>query len=284
LLGQILRPLLCLAMMFFIALPRMAAAQTPSPLQEWQYSSGIVLERLFEPNPPDWRVIAGAAAEYQPLYDGAQVDRLIGGPVINVRYKDIYFFSVGEGLGVNIVRGDNYRMGVSLGYDRGRREEDDLAHLKGLGDISTAPVLKAFGSYVISKNFPLILRADVRQFIGGSDGVVGDLEAYMPLPGSSQTLVMFAGPAVSFASHLYQQKTFGVTPAQSAASGYPVYEAHAGSNSMGFGFSASRFLTKHWIINTDMAIDRLIGSSSESPFIARKSQAAIALSCEYSWQ
>jgi outer membrane scaffolding protein for murein synthesis (MipA/OmpV family) len=281
---QILHLSFCLAWAVYIFVPRLAVAQTPSPLQEWQYSSGIILEKLFEPNPPDWRVVAGVAAEYQPLYDGAKPYRLIAGPVINIQYKDLYFFSVGEGLGVNIVRGDNYRMGLSLGYDRGRRVEDDLEHLRGLGNIATAPVLKAFGSYVISKDFPLILRADVRQFIGGSDGVVGDLQAYMPLPGSSQKLVMFAGPSFSFASHLYQQTTFGVSSAQAAASGYPVYEAHAGSNSMGLGFSASRFLTKHWIINTDMAIDRLIGSASESPFIVHKSQAAIALSFEYSWQ
>ncbi len=261
-----------------------ASAQTPSPLQEWQYSSGIILEKLFEPNLPDWRVIAGVAAEYQPLYDGAQVDRLIGGPVINVRYKDVYFLSVGEGLGVNIIRGEKYRFGLSLGYDLGRREENDLTHLSGLGDIGRAPVLKAFGSYVISKDFPLVLRADVRQFIGGSDGVVADLQAYMPMPGSSQKLVMFAGPSITFATHLYQQKTFGVSPDQSEASGYPVYEAHGGLNAMGLGFSISRFLTKHWIINSDMAINRLLGSSADSPFIARKSQGAIALSFEYSWQ
>jgi len=281
---SIQRSIAALACALCILVPRIAQSQTPSPLQEWQYSSGIILEKLFEPNLPEWRVILGAGIEYQPLYDGAQVDRLIGGPVINVRYKDIFFFSVGEGLGMNIVRGENYRMGLSLGYDLGRREEDDLTHLRGLGDIVRAPVLKAFGSYVVSKKFPLVLRADVRQFIGGSDGVVGDLSAYMPLPGSSQKLIMFAGPSVSFASRLYQQTTFGVTPNQAEASGYPVYDAHGGSNAMGFGLSASRFITKHWIINTDMAVNRLIGSSSESPFIARKTQSAIALSCEYTWQ
>jgi outer membrane scaffolding protein for murein synthesis (MipA/OmpV family) len=265
-------------------MPRIAAAQTPSPLQEWQYSSGIILEKLFRPDAPDWRAVAGVGAEYQPLYDGAQPYRVIGGPVIHIRYKDTYFFSVGEGLGWNFVRGENYRVGVSLSYDLGRRESEDYTHLHGMGDIARAPVIKVFGSYVISKEFPLVLRTDVRQYIGGSDGVVGDLQAYMPLPGSSEKLIMFAGPSISFASRLYQQTTFGVSPAQSESSGYPVYEAHAGSNAMGLGFSASLFLTKHWILNTDMAINRLIGSSGESPFIQRKTQSAIALSCEYMWQ
>jgi len=31
------------------------------------------------------------------------------GPVIDVRYQDLAFASVGEGIGVNVIRGDNYR-------------------------------------------------------------------------------------------------------------------------------------------------------------------------------
>ena len=71
-------------------------AQTPSPLQEWQYSSGIALQRLFEPNLPDWQVVRGAAVEHKPLYDGAELTRTISGPVINIRYKGLWFASIGE--------------------------------------------------------------------------------------------------------------------------------------------------------------------------------------------
>ena len=70
---------------------RPAQAQTPSPLQEWQYSGGIILARLFEPNLPEWRVILGAAAQVQPAYDGSRAYRVEGGPVINIRYRDIAF-------------------------------------------------------------------------------------------------------------------------------------------------------------------------------------------------
>ena len=139
-------------------LPGIVRAQTPSPMQEWQYSSGIILERLFEPNLPDWRVVAGLGAEFKPLYDGAKDYRTQGGPVLNVRYKDIVFASVGEGFGYNFIRGDNYRAGIALSYDLGRRVSDDYTHLHGLPDIGRAPVVKMFGSYVISKDFPMIFR------------------------------------------------------------------------------------------------------------------------------
>jgi hypothetical protein len=36
-------------------------AQTPSPLQEWQYSGGIILARLFEPDLPRFRTVLGLA-------------------------------------------------------------------------------------------------------------------------------------------------------------------------------------------------------------------------------
>ena len=140
--------------MLWACSPSTALSQTPSPLQEWQYSSGIVLERMFEPNLPDWRVVLGAGAEAKPLYDGAQLSRVQGGPVINIRYNDIAFVSVGEGVGVNVLRGENYRAGVVLGYDLGRRVEDDIGHLHGLGDIGRAPAVKLFVSYAISKEFP----------------------------------------------------------------------------------------------------------------------------------
>jgi outer membrane scaffolding protein for murein synthesis (MipA/OmpV family) len=269
--------------MLWAGVPSTALSQTPSPLQEWQYSGGIVLERLFEPDLPEWRVVLGVAAEAKPLYDGASLSRVQGGPVINIRYRDIAFVSVGEGVGVNLLHGENYRAGVLIGYDLGRRVSDDLGHLRGLGDIGRAPAVEAFASYAISKEFPLVLRGDVRQIVGGADGLVADVGAYMPLPGSSKKLIMFAGPSVTYANHRYLQKEFGVTPAQALASGYPVYDAHAGTNAMGLGFSATRFITDHWLINMDAAVDRLLGSARESPITQRTVQRALALSFAYTW-
>lgn len=264
-------------------LPATCGAQTPSPLQEWQYSGGVALERLFEPTPPEWRVMLGAAVEYKPLYDGAALTRTQGGPLINIRYKDIAFASVGEGLGVNLLHGEHYRGGLALTYDLGRLESNDVAHLHGLGDIAHAPALKAFMSYAVSKSFPLVLRGDVRQFVGGADGLVADLDAYMPLPGSSRRLVMFAGPSYTYADHRYMQKEFGITDSQSIASGYPSYDAHAGSDAVGFGFSATGFLTEHWLINLDAAVNHLLGSAAYSPITQKTTQHVLVMSIAYSW-
>jgi outer membrane scaffolding protein for murein synthesis (MipA/OmpV family) len=282
-LAKVSRRLAYLAFTLWACIPSTALSQTPSPLQEWQYSGGTVLERLFEPDLPEWRVVLGAAAEARPLYDGAAVSRVVGGPLINIRYSDIAFVSVGEGIGVNLLRGENYRAGIQVGYDLGRRVSDDSVHLRGLGDIRRAPTVEAFASYAISKEFPLVMRGDVRQYVGGADGMVADVGVYMPLPGSSKKLIMFAGPSITYADHRYLQREFGVTPAQALASGYPIYDPHAGTNAMGFGFSATRFVTDHWLINLDGAVSHLLGSARESPITQRTVQGALTLSFGYSW-
>jgi outer membrane scaffolding protein for murein synthesis (MipA/OmpV family) len=277
------RRLAYLACMLCACVPRMAWSQTPSPLQEWQYPGGTILEKLYEPNLQDWRVVLGAAVAAMPRYDGAQSYRESPGPVIVILYRDIAFASVGEGLGVNLLRGDNYRAGISIGYDLGRPMSDEYQHLHGLGDISAAAVVKVFGSYVVSKEFPLILRADVRRITGGANGLLGDLDAYMPLPGSSKTFIMFAGPTITFSNRHYMQKVFGVSAAQASASAYPVYDAHGGPTAFGVGFSASRFMTQHWLINADLAWNRLLGSASESPITQSPVQGVVEFSTEYRW-
>jgi outer membrane scaffolding protein for murein synthesis (MipA/OmpV family) len=280
---RIHRQIAHLTLLLCLCMPRWASSQTPSPLQDWQYAGGVILANLFEPNLPQWQVVAGTAVELLPAYAGARAYRVMGGPVINVQYRDVAFFSTGDGLGYNFLHGDHYRVGAAIAYDLGRRVRYDDTNLQGMGNISAAPVVKLYGSYVLSKKFPLILRLDARQLVGGANGAVGDVGLYMPLPGSSKRFVMFAGPSITLATHRYLQSEFGVTPAQSLASGHPVFDPHAGTDAVGAGFSATRFLGDHWLLNLDTAISRLKGSADISPITERSTQRVLALSAAYRW-
>jgi len=273
----------CLALALCALFPRLGWSQTPSPLQEWQYPGGISLYNVFEPTTPKWRVTIGAAAITEPLYDGAPVYHEQGGPVIDIRYRDLAFASVGEGLGVNVLHGTNYRAGIAVGYDLGRHDSDDYNRLRGLDDIKPAPVVKLFGSYVVSKEFPLVLRGDIRQFIGGGDGVVGDLEAFLPLPGSSEKFFMLAGPSITFADRLYMRKEFGVSPTEALASRYRAYAAHGGDDLAGFGFSGTWLITEKWLFNANAAINRLLGSARDSPITSSNVQGELALAIARRW-
>ena len=74
---------------------RDASAQTPSPLGEWQYSAGVPLRKLYEPNISTWDISMGAAMTLQPRY-AADRYRVMGGPTIDIRYRDLFFLSTGE--------------------------------------------------------------------------------------------------------------------------------------------------------------------------------------------
>jgi len=279
------RQMRVLAFVLLALSARAAWAQTPSPLQEWQYSGGIILARLFEPDLPRWRTVLGVGAEVQPIYDGAHAYRVSVGPVINIHFRDVAFVSTGEGLGYNFLRGDHYQVGVGLTYDLGRKEQDDLTNLHGMGDIAAAPVAKMYASVVLSRKFPLILRVAARQFMGGAQGAVGDAAVYLPLPGSSKSFVMFAGPSITLATRHYLQTLYGVTPQQSLASGHPVYEiSHAGTSNAGVGFSATKFIGKHLLLNLDMAISQIRGSPAYSPIVEERTQRVLALSFDYHWE
>jgi outer membrane scaffolding protein for murein synthesis (MipA/OmpV family) len=283
--AYILRWTCCVALVMIAWLPRPTWAQTPSPLQEWQYSGGIILARLFQPDLPDWRVIGGAAAEVQPIYDGAKAMKVSGGPVFNVYYKDEAYLSTGEGLGYNFLRGDQYQVGLALAYDQGRSVKDDETTLRGMGDIYSAPVAKLDGSVVLSKKFPLILRVAARQFIGGAQGAVADASVYMPLPGSSKTFVMFAGPSITMGTRHYLQTEYGVDAQQAFASGHPLYNIdRAGTSDAGVGFSATKFVGKHWLLNLDAAVSEVRGTPAHSPVIEQRTQRVLALSFEYHWE
>lgn len=252
-------------------------------MQEWQYPGGIALERLFAPSIPRWDVITGLAVSTSPAYIGDSRYRLAAGPALDIRYRDRIFLSTGEGLGADILQGKQYRVSLSVGLDLGRRMSWDYGRLRGLGDIPRAAFFKLSGSYVISRRLPIVLRADIRKIAGGSAGLVGDLEFYTPLPGSSRRFVMFAGPSVTLADRKHLQTGYGISQRQSLQSGYPLFGAHGGLQAAGFGFSATRFFTAHLLANMNVSEQELLGSAGRSPLVRRRAQGTLTLSMAYRW-
>lgn len=258
-----------------------ALAQTPSPLGEWQYSAGIPLAKLYQPKLPDWEARVGVGTTFQPRYDGSDRYHTLVGPSLDIRYGDLAFASTGEGIGVNVIQGPNWRASISAVYDLGRRGHDDPSRLNGLGNINPAPELKLAAEYVISKEFPLVFRAAITRSIGGSNGWLADVGTYMPMPGSSDKFFWFAGPSVTFADSNYMNGWFGVNETQAAASGYRQYGASAGLKSAGFGVTFIWFVDKHWFITADGAFKRLLGSAAHSPITQTKTNGVCDISLNY---
>jgi outer membrane scaffolding protein for murein synthesis (MipA/OmpV family) len=261
---------------FAAALPHSGAAQTPSPLANWQYSAGEVLAKLGDEPLPEWRVTLGASGSVAPKYEGADSYHVTPGGIVDIRYRDIAFFSVGEGLGVNLLRGDTYRAGVAVSYDLGRNDNDD-SRIRGLGDIDPAPEAKLFGQVFI---LPVVLAFDVRRGIGGHDGWIGDLGMYMPLSGSD-TFVAFAGPSITLADQDYMDAYFSVSHGQAANSRLPAFQADAGFKNANFGVTALYFFNEHWFLIADAAVEQLLGDAAHSPVTQSRTQFTFDISIAY---
>ena len=180
-----------------------------------------------------------------------------------------------------MLTGPNWRAGIALSYDLGRRAADDSDHLHGMDNINPAPTMHLFGEYVVSKTFPLVVRADVRRAIGGDNGWVGDLGAYMPMPGSSDQFSWFVGPTATFADSRYMNSWFGVNANESARSGLREYHASAGIKSVGLGVAATWMPSKHWLVTGNGAYQQLVGRAANSPIVQRRASGVVDLSVVY---
>jgi outer membrane scaffolding protein for murein synthesis (MipA/OmpV family) len=113
--------------------------------------------------------------------------------------------------------------------------------------------------------------------------MIGDVGAYMPIPGSSEHFALFAGPSITIASRKYLNKRFGVTASQSLTSGIASYRPRAGVTAAGLGVSTTAFITDRLMLNADAAMDWLLPDARGSPLIQRTAQPALAISVAYMW-
>lgn len=262
-----------------------ALAQTPSPLPEWEYSAGVPLREYFEPKPPRWEVNVGMGAQLQPKYDGSDQYQVLPGPAIDVRYYNLAFLSTGEGLGVNVFHGKTYRVGAALTYDLGRTdlygfEPSGINRLRAVGGVPPGPEAKLFAEYVW---FPVVFRVDVRRALGGYNGWVGDLSAYMPVVGTQRYFV-FVGPSVTFVDGNYMQNYFGISKSQAQASGFPEFRAVGGLKQISFGASGTWFFYRQWFTNGVLAINHLLNDAARSPTTQQETQYAIGFTIGYDFR
>lgn len=253
-----------------------AAARAESGLMEWQYSAGVALMKKMAPEIPQWQALVGPAVLFHPSFPGSGRTAVQPGITLDIRYRDRAFLSSGEGLGINLVSTDTVRAGVAVNIELGRDQDDD-DRLHGMGDLKPTPEFKAFADYVM---FPLVLRGAVRKAPFGHKGLLADASLYLPVAGS-ETYFVFVGPSVTIADRRYMARTFGVSAAQSARSGYRPYDPGAGLRSAGFGINAVWNVTEHWMLESSGSAEVLLGDAFASPLTRQRAGLSVALDVAY---
>lgn len=193
----------------------------------------------------DWSFSVGAGALVTPTYQGDDAYQVLVVPDIRVTYKNRFFVSVREGARYNAVKTERWRAGPIAKIDFGRDDDGsspfrvdggDADDLRGLDTIDAAIELGGFVTYHAN---PIEVRAELRQAVGGHEGMVGNLS--LDYKGKAQlmkqALIYSLGPEVRFADSNYHDAYFGVNATESSASGLAQYDADAGILSYDFGGS-----------------------------------------------
>lgn len=224
----------------------------------------------------NWQVTLGAGPLVAPDYEGSDEFTVFPIPLVSISWKDRIFLNLEHGLGVYAFRTDSFRIGVSVGYARGR-DQDDSDRLRGLGDIDDAARGHLFARYSVGlANLGLDLSRD----FGGTDGFqvrpsVGLKYAL------SKTVRLSPEISATWANDDYMQTYFGISSTQAGRSGLPRFDADAGFKRADLKIAATWDITDGWFTTTHIGLGYLLGDAADSPIADRRLQPSIGLFIGY---
>ncbi len=230
----------------------------------------------------------GGFALIKPKYEGSEDYEVIGFPYL--------FPLLGEGDGplsglarrVKVRGADDIRFrlfdwngfeaGPLGGYNFGR-DQDDSPRLNGLGDIDDGIVLGGYAGYRIDA---LLFDISYHDQVTGDDDTGFQLrfgvEVERPV---SEALTLTGRVGATYADDDYMSTYFGVTAAQSAASGLPAFSASDGIKDVHVELGAKVKLTENWTFRAKGTYARLLGDAADSPVIETEDQFYASLGLIY---
>ncbi|MBC7956503.1 MAG: MipA/OmpV family protein [Cytophagales bacterium] len=221
---------------------------------------------------------AGVALIAGHKYLGSDERRYLLLPTIDYRWKNGWFAGMGNGVGYRFASNPQLQYGVRLAADFGRKEHRSDV-LRGLGDIPARPEAGAFFNMHLSRE--LSLSSSLR-FGAGQDrkGLLLDLGAHYGLQIAPQWRL---GGSVSatYVNRDYMQDYFGVTPQQSARSGYAVYEPGAGVRDVRLGASLTHFFNRDWALTAALSATSLQGDAKRSVIVRESTPVTGVLALGY---
>jgi outer membrane protein len=224
----------------------------------------------------DWTFVLGAGALVAPSYEGSDKFSVSPGPFVAINWRDRVFLDMERGIGVNVVRTEALRLGLSVGFAPGR-DEDDEDHLKGLGDIDAAARGHVFGSYSFGM---WQIGLDVAKDFGGSEGlqIRPDVSVKVPL---SESWTLSSGISATWADDDYMQTFFGVSPSQSRKSGLERFDAGSGFKSVDFQIGLRWAFSESWFAMANAGVGVLLGDGADSPITESQVQPSVGLAVGY---
>jgi outer membrane protein len=232
-----------------------------------------------------WTITVGLEGRYQPAWPGADYDRAVPNPMLDIRPLGApqHFDAPRDSIGVAVIDTGAFRAGPVGNLEAGRHVRHNQGDLRGLDNVGRTFELGAFAEYWWVPWFRT--RSELRQGIGGHHGLVSDLTADVVEPVAPGWTVS-GGPRVTFVTTAANQPYFGVDAGESTASGLPVYDARGGLRSVGAGAKARYDINRQWFTHAFVEYQRLEGDAANSPIVVQRgspNQTMIGLGVGYSF-
>ena len=217
----------------------------------------------------DWTITLGAEGREEPLFQGSSRERLRPYPIFAVRRYGTPepFRGPRDGLDIAVIDGGNYQIGPVGQFVYSQREKANSEAVHRLGNVPWAGEVGIFAQYWWVPW--LRTRTEVRQGFHGHQGIVSDIMTDAVVPVGPQW-TFSGGPRLTLATTPALNPYFGVTSAQSAISGLPIYDAKGGLRSYGAGAQARYLWTPQWATHVFLEYERLSGDVSGSPIVTQR--------------
>jgi outer membrane scaffolding protein for murein synthesis (MipA/OmpV family) len=274
------------------ALPAMAQ-QGPAP----GLPTSIQAAQVRPPAPKAWTLTIGFAPLVGPAWQGSRDTALSIFPDLRLNYKDTLFLSVPDGLGWNAVNRDGWKLGPLAKLRFGRQESTGGSPflvaggsdaLRGFGNVGLAGEFGGFAQKAFLAN-RLRLRAELRQGVGGHDGLIADTNAVWSDRSRDGKWLYSFGLRATWADADYSNVYFGVTQRQSIAAGLPAFRTGSGLISSGISASLTRPLGRFGrdgAVTMFTSADRLGDVVADSTLIRQRgdrNQVSVGISYGYRW-
>lgn len=220
----------------------------------------------------------GMVLAYKPAFSGSSDFKIKPELAGFLRYGRITISGAGgfatrrqdeveRGLDAELMRREGLRVNLSLRVDGGRLESSS-EQLRGMGDIRTTVRARLGARWDVAPRWQLSAStsADALNRVGG----------YLVSAGVSYTLPLDErqrlgfGAGISGAGDRFMQAWYGITPAQAAATGLPIYRAREGLRDVNGGVTWRIEIDPQWSAFAGASGAVLLGGAADSPLTRQR--------------
>ena len=216
----------------------------------------------------DWYLKVGAAGFTAPKFEGDDSYELMFSPLISLGKAggEARYTSRNDNISLGLIDTGAFRAGI-VGKIVVSRDDGDSADLTGLDPVRSGIEAGGFAEF-----YPtdwLRVRGEVRRGFRAHEGVVADVEvdAFADI---TPEVRISGGPRMSFGSADYFDAYYGVSAAESAASGLGVYTPGSGIGSVGVGGAIDWKTTDKLTTSVFAEYERLTGPAADSSLVRER--------------